>query len=158
MNDLLVYEADLSENNNADMLFSLVNAYMADPMGGVATQLTVAQKGLLTDGLLKSPSSLIFFCKKGSNVIGASVCFVAFSTFLVRPLINIHDLIILPEYRHCGAGTALMVAIKEKARELNCAKITLEVRCDNLTAKQLYTKCGFSTGDAPMEFWTNYLA
>jgi ribosomal protein S18 acetylase RimI-like enzyme len=157
MNDFQVYEADLLDKDNSDILFNLINTYMADPMGGVATQLKNAKKNLLIDGLIESPSSLIFFCKKGNDVIGASVCFVAFSTFLVRPLINIHDLIILPEYRKCGAGTALMIAIEEKARALNCAKITLEVRYDNYNAKKLYKKCGFSTGDAPMEFWTNYL-
>jgi ribosomal protein S18 acetylase RimI-like enzyme len=50
-----------------------------------------------------------------------------------------------------------MKAIEEKARALNCAKITLEVRSDNMYAKRLYTKCGFSAGEVPMEFWTNYL-
>ncbi|GAB6013022.1 GNAT family N-acetyltransferase [Viscerimonas tarda] len=42
---------------------------------------------------------------------GMLVAFENFSTFTVRPVINIHDLIVLKDYRSLGVGRSLMEAI-----------------------------------------------
>ena len=154
---MMVYNVELSVKENAEKLCELIDTYLIDPMGGADARLTPLQKVDLVEGLKTCSSSMVFFCQNKSNIIAASVCFIGFSTFLCRPLINIHDLIVLPQYRRMGAGTALMLAIEEKAREINCCKITLEVRSDNSVAKELYKKSGFTTGTAPAEFWIKYL-
>lgn len=148
---------DLSCKENADKLCELIDTYMIDPMGGALSKLTDEKKSKLIDGLKRCSSSLIFFCNDNNYTVGASVCFIGFSTFLARPLINIHDLIVLPQYRKKGVGTALMLAIEQKAIEIDCCKITLEVRYDNIVAKNLYKKNGFSSGGVPMEFWIKNL-
>lgn len=48
-----------------------------------------------------------------------------------------------PEYRGCGLGQWLMVALLDKAQERGARVATLEVRISNLTAQKLYDKLGF---------------
>ena len=48
-----------------------------------------------------------------------------------------------PEYRGCGLGQWLMVALLDKARERGARVATLEVRMSNLPAQRLYDKLGF---------------
>jgi ribosomal protein S18 acetylase RimI-like enzyme len=79
--------------------------------------------------------------------VGLAVCFLGFSTFAARPLINIHDLAVLPEYRGRGIGRRLLERVEAKGHALGCAKLTLEVRADNHRAQRLYQQVGF--GDAP---------
>ncbi len=75
--------------------------------------------------------------------VGAAICFVGFSTFAARPVLNIHDLAVLPELRGAGIGTSLLEAASARARELDCCKLTLEVRKDNEGALALYRRFGF---------------
>ena len=48
-----------------------------------------------------------------------------------------------PEWRGCGLGQWLMVALMDAAQERGARLITLEVRAGNLPAQQLYLKLGF---------------
>lgn len=48
-----------------------------------------------------------------------------------------------PEYRGCGLGEWLMVALLDKAQERGARVATLEVRASNLAAQKLYDKLGF---------------
>jgi len=57
-----------------------------------------------------------------------------------------------------GIGRMLLERIEAKARELNCCRITLEVRQDNRVARGLYRKVGFDqavdgTERIAVEFW-----
>ncbi len=75
--------------------------------------------------------------------MGIAVCFIGFSTFAARPLINIHDLAVLPEGRGNGVGRKLLTAVERKAREMNCCKVTLEVLENNRRALKVYAAAGF---------------
>jgi ribosomal-protein-alanine N-acetyltransferase len=48
-----------------------------------------------------------------------------------------------PQYRGCGLGQWLMVALIDKAQERGARVATLEVRVSNLPAQKLYDKLGF---------------
>jgi ribosomal protein S18 acetylase RimI-like enzyme len=72
-----------------------------------------------------------------------AVCFFGFSTFQARPLLNIHDLAVVPEYRGRGVGRALLEAAEARAAERGCCKLTLEVQDANPRARQLYERYGF---------------
>jgi predicted N-acetyltransferase YhbS len=75
--------------------------------------------------------------------MGIAICFVGFSTFLARPLINIHDLAVLPTYRGQGVGRRLLEQVATKGKALGCCMLTLEVRADNYPAQRLYEAAGF---------------
>jgi len=75
---------------------------------------------------------------------GLAICFEGFSTFACKPLINIHDFAVAPEFRGRGLAKRILNRIEELARQLDCCKITLEVLEGNKTAQAIYSACGFS--------------
>ena len=72
------------------------------------------------------------------------MCFQGFSTFAARPLINIHDLAVLPDLRGQGIGRQLLEAVECKARALGCCKLTLETQENNHRARRIYQAAGFA--------------
>ena len=54
-------------------------------------------------GLKKHSGFLGFFVMMGEQFAGLANCNVNFFTFQAKPLINIHDFIVAPEYRNIGA-------------------------------------------------------
>lgn len=67
-----------------------------------------------------------------------------FSTFAAKPLINIHDLVVLPLVRGQGIGKSLLAAVESKAKALGCCKLTLEVQENNAVAQKAYRAFGFN--------------
>ena len=55
----------------------------------------------------------------------------------------IGNVAVAPEFRRQGLGRALTEAMAARARALELAFLTLEVRESNLPARQLYAECGF---------------
>jgi ribosomal protein S18 acetylase RimI-like enzyme len=78
------------------------------------------------------------------GALGVATCFRGWSTFAARPLLNVHDLAVLPAHRRRGVARALLAAVEEAARREGAAKVTLEVRLDNAPAQALYRACGFT--------------
>jgi ribosomal protein S18 acetylase RimI-like enzyme len=138
-----ILEADLSLPEHQEAVVALVNAYAADPMGN-GRPLDEKVRRELIPGLRNHPATLIFLARCGGEYIGIAVCFTGFSTFAARPLINIHDLAVLPACRGQRVGRLLLGAIEEKARTMDCCKITLEVLENNRIAMRLYRAAGFS--------------
>jgi GNAT superfamily N-acetyltransferase len=85
------------------------------------------------------------------------VAFENFSTFTVSPMINIHDVIVLKEYRGKNVGRSLLNAIINMAENRGCSRITLEVREDNRVAQHLYKSMGFDTPVPMMYYWRKNL-
>jgi ribosomal protein S18 acetylase RimI-like enzyme len=134
--------ADLAVSADADAVVALLDAYAADPMGN-ANGLPVETKLALIPALREVPGRLVLLAESAKTAVGVAVCFQGFSTFRARPLLNVHDLAVLPGYRGRGIGSALLLAAEETARQRGCCKITLEVRSDNASAYGLYRRCGF---------------
>jgi ribosomal protein S18 acetylase RimI-like enzyme len=155
MQDVRVIEADLNDTYHQTAILHLVNAYACDPMGG-GQDLPPAVQERLIPGLRQHPTSLVFLAFDALMPVGVAVCFVGFSTFAARPLINIHDLAVMPDYRGQGIGRLLLERIEAKGRELECCKLTLEVREDNHRAQGLYQSFGFgdtSGGPGSARHW-----
>jgi ribosomal protein S18 acetylase RimI-like enzyme len=145
--NIQVVEADLSDERHQRHVVEMVNAYARDPMGR-GGDLPAAVMADLIPGLRRHPTSLIFLAYDGGRPVGVAVCFLGFSTFAARPLINIHDLSVIPGYRGRGVGRRLLEHVEAKGRALNCAKITLEVNAENRVAQKLYVAYGFGDGKA----------
>jgi GNAT superfamily N-acetyltransferase len=138
-----VVEADLSNTAHQKAVLELVDAYAADAMGnGRPLDRDVREK--LIPGLRQHPATLILLARCRETYIGIAVCFMGFSTFAARPLINIHDLAVLPAYRKQRIAHRLLAAVEEKAQAMGCCKITLEVLENNRPAMRLYKSAGFS--------------
>jgi ribosomal protein S18 acetylase RimI-like enzyme len=147
---------DFGNEYHCTMVAEMINLYMADPMGG-GTALTKLQQLRLVDGLASHPSSFVLFATIEETVVGMATCFINFSTFNIKPYLNIHDLIVMKELRGIGVGTALLNRCIAIAKERNYCKITLEVRDDNEKAQSVYRKLGFDECEPIMHFWTKNL-
>jgi ribosomal protein S18 acetylase RimI-like enzyme len=142
MSKVSVITADLNDSQHQTAIVQLINAYACDPMGD-GRDLPAEVRERLISGLRQHPTTLILLAYEAATPVGIAVCFVGFSTFTARPLINIHDLAVLPDYRGRGVGRLLLEAVELKGRELGCCKLTLEVREDNRRAQRLYHRFGF---------------
>src|SRR5207249_4915085 len=125
-----------------DVIVQLIDTYARDPMGG-GRALPEEVRTALIPGLQRHPTTVVFLAWHGVTPVGIAVCFVGFSTFLARPLMNIHDLAVIPRYRRQGVGRLLLERVAAKGQALGCCKLTLEVRADNLLAQRLYEAVGF---------------
>src|SRR4051812_13568752 len=125
-----VREANLDDPADQETVLKMVDEYSKDQMGDGKPLSDEARKRLLP-GLRQHPTTLILVAYKGHEPIGIAVCFRGFSTFAARPLMNIHDLAVMPGHRGEGIGTRLLAAVEEKAREMGCCKLTLEVQEKN---------------------------
>ena len=140
---LTIVEADLSRSDHQDAVVAMIDAYAVDPMGN-GKRLTEDVRASLVPGLRKVPTTLIFLAYVDGNAVGIAACFHGFSTFAARPLINIHDLAVLPGHRGHGIGRRLLGAVEQKARSLGCCKVTLEVAENNRRARRIYENAGFA--------------
>ena len=147
-----IKEGNLNNRLHQNALFTLLNVYIKDKMGG-GTPIKIASKKKLINGLSKTGNSLIYFALYEKKFVGMAICFTSFATFKLKKLINIHDLIVLPEYRNKKIGKNLMNHIEKKAKQKGFGKLTLEVREDNINAKHLYKSLGYNDCNPPMLFW-----
>lgn len=137
-----VIEADLANPAHQQAIVELTDAYARDPFGdGRPLEDEVRER--LIDGLRSHPTTLVMLAYEGDQPIGIATCFLGFSTFYAKPLVNIHDLAVLAGRRGQGVGRRLLGAVEQKARELGCCRLTLEV-VEHNRARELYESFGFS--------------
>jgi ribosomal protein S18 acetylase RimI-like enzyme len=139
---------DLAVPECQTAVIALLDHYSRHAMGS-SQPLPDDVKSRLIDGLRSHPMSRVFLAYDGEQAIGIAVCFIGFSTFKAKPLVNIHDLAVHENYRAHGVGTQLIDAVIEFANSFGCCAITLEVRADN-PARKLYAKKGFQTLGEPL--------
>jgi len=135
--------ADLDDARHQAAIRELIRGYARDPMGnGCDLPDEIVER--LVPGLREHPATEVFLAFDGAEPVGIAVCFVGFSTFAGRRLINVHDLAVAPERRRLGVGRLLLERVEQRARELDCCRITLEVRAGNTPARALYRSFGFA--------------
>jgi ribosomal protein S18 acetylase RimI-like enzyme len=140
--ELKILEADLQNTLHQTAIVNLLNLYAID-LQGYKRSLPENVLIELIPQISKIPTAMIFLASAENEYVGMAICFLGFSTFYARPLINIHDFTVKKEYRRKGIGKKLVIAIEEKAKVLKCCKLTLEVQEMNVSALKLYENCGF---------------
>lgn len=151
-----IIEADLHNIEHAENFLRLIAEYMADPMGEAGAW-TDEQKEIVIREMKDHPCAVTFFAVADGKYVGICTCFYAYSTFLAKPLLNIHDIYVDESSRGKGIGKLLIKAVEDAAERKKCGKITLEVRKDNLNARDLYKSKGFTEAPHSMFFWIKYL-
>ena len=134
---------DYTAPRDREALVHLLNAYATEPIGG-GTPLTQDVRQRLCDDLARLPSAVSFIAWLDEQPVGLINCIEGYSTFKARPLLNVHDLAVLPGQRGQGVGQALLAACETHARERGCCKLTLEVLSGNRRALRSYEQFGFA--------------
>ena len=145
---LRVCRADYANATHAAALLSLLDAYARDPMGGAEPLSEFAQANLIA-ALAKRPQafSVLAFgdAGAGETPVGLVNCIEGFSTFACRPLVNVHDVVVLPVYRGQRVAEKMLQLVQEIALERGACKLTLEVLQGNAGAIKLYNRIGFAS-------------
>ena len=141
-----ICRADYADPDHAQALLSLLDAYARDPMGGGAPLSAFALAHLVPALAARSQtfSVLAFGGLDGKLPVGLVNCFEGFSTFACRPLINVHDVAVLPHYRGLRVAEKMLALVEEIAVERGACKLTLEVLQGNAPALKLYRRVGFA--------------
>jgi GNAT superfamily N-acetyltransferase len=140
---LEIVQVALEKPRHAADLLRLLDTYAADQMGG-ASPLAPAVRSRLVAGLADQPGYVGLLAYESERAVGLANCFRGYSTFRAAPLLNLHDLVVEPDRRGRGIGARLLAAVADKARELGCCKVTLEVQSANLVAQAAYRRAGFA--------------
>ena len=148
---LRVRRVAFDEPRDVAAYLDLLDAYARDPMGAGRPLPEAVRTRLATDlAGLPGAHCLLAENEKGTEAVGFATCFLGYSTFQARPLLNIHDIAVLPEWRGRSVAQALLAAIAELARQLGCCRITLEVREDNPRARAVYEREGFTAAQCSL--------
>lgn len=130
---------------------SLLNMYACDPMGG-SEPLDPAVLERLCPDLAKIPTAMSWLAWHKEQPVGLLNAFKVYSTFKGKPLMNIHDIAVHPDFRGQGVGQQLIATLEQYARAHHCCKMTLEVLTGNLPARHTYLKVGFEDYALDPEF------
>ncbi|MDR3219261.1 MAG: GNAT family N-acetyltransferase [Dysgonamonadaceae bacterium] len=154
--DTKVFCCDYTNPTHRQAIGMLINAYINDEMGG-GNPLTEAEQTHLVEGLENHPKSVVFLAETDGIFCGLLIAFENFATFTVRPMLNIHDVIVLKTHRGKGIGRKLMRTLTAEAEKRGCSRITLEVRNDNYSAQNLYRSEGFEDAEPVHYYWRKYV-
>jgi len=146
MAPITVIDADFDNPAHRAAIVRLTDAYARDPIGR-GRELDPDAASRLVPELEAHPAASVFLALVGGEFAGIATCIGSFSSFDARPVINIHDLAVLPERRRSGLGWRLLERVEEEARALGCGKLTLEVKERNAAARRLYRAFGFNDPD-----------
>jgi len=161
MNSIEVSIADFHNKQHQQDLIYLLDTYAQDPMGGGNPLSEFSRQNLITQ-LQNMPHAISFLCYQGNQAIGLANCFFGFSTFKCKPLINIHDFVVIETARGQNVSKRILQKIEAIGREKGCCKITLEVLDGNIAAQKAYLKYGFENYELDPEmgkaqFWEKNL-
>lgn len=144
-----ILHADYANPVHASALVSLLDAYACDPMGG-AKPLSEFARFNLVSALAARPQAFSVLAFAPGDAAGDSElpvglvnCIEGFSTFACRPLVNVHDVAVLPGYRGQRVAEKMLVLVEKIARQRGACKLTLEVLEGNAGAIKLYHRVGF---------------
>lgn len=140
---LRVSPVDLHDAGQATAWLDLLDHYARDPMGG-GEGLSDYAKINLVRTIREVPGFHGALAWLDGEAVGLIDCFAGFSTFAARPLLNVHDIVVHASRRGRGIGQALLAWAEQRAAELGCCKLTLEVLSNNTRAMASYRQAGFT--------------
>ncbi|MCW2271079.1 putative acetyltransferase [compost metagenome] len=158
---ILVLQASYSNPMHAEAIGLVLDQYARDPMGG-GQALDPHLLAQLPEELARRPHAFSVLAFVDGQPAGLVNCFEGFSTFACRPLVNIHDVSVVPAHRGKGLSQRMLTKVEEIARQRGCCKLTLEVLEGNPAAQGSYRTFGFEHARfdpayGAMQFWTKVL-
>ena len=92
---------------------------------------------------LQQNQSILLLALQGTNGIGFTQLYPAFSSVAMRPIWILNDLFVAESARHRRVATRLIEEAKRLAAESNVARLVLATAADNRPAQSLYEKLGW---------------
>jgi ribosomal protein S18 acetylase RimI-like enzyme len=137
-----VRTVDYRDAAQAAALVDLLDAYARDPAGG-GTPLDAAVLEGLPAALAARPQAFSVLAYDGEHAVGLVNCIEGFSTFACKPLVNVHDVVVLASHRGQGVVQQMFALVEREALKRGACKLTLEVLSGNAPALRAYEREGF---------------
>lgn len=125
-------------------LINALDQYARDPMGG-GKGLSDFSRHNLCPTLSQLPHAFSLLLYVDGNLAGLANCLEGFSSFACKKLVNIHDFVVLPQFRGLGLSQYLLQAVEIETRKRDGCKLTLEVLEGNAVARKAYQRFGFES-------------
>jgi GNAT superfamily N-acetyltransferase len=138
-----IVRVDYADPVHAAALVELMDRYARDPAGGGEALSDFARANLVSQ-LAARPFIFSVLAFDGDTPVGLVNAIEGFSTFACRPLVNVHDVVVLPGHRGRGIAAQMFAAVEAIAVERGACKLTLEVLEGNTSACTLYQRLGFT--------------
>ena len=135
--------ADYGNPAQAAALVQLLDAYARDPAGGGAPLAAEVMAGLPA-ALAARPQAFSVLAFDGAVPVGLVNCIEGFSTFACRPLVNVHDVVVIASHRGQRVAQRMFERVEAEARARGACKLTLEVLSGNQAALRAYEREGFA--------------
>ena len=153
--------ADYHKPLHRQAIEQLMAAYALDPMGG-GEALPYSVIGNLCNALAGELGAVTLLAFDGEKAVALVTALRGFSTFKCRPLLNIHDVMVLCEFRGQGLSGRMIAELEGYARRQGYCKMTLEVLANNRAAQSVYLQCGLAPYELDPEqgsatFWQKTL-
>ena len=142
MSTITVERVDYANPQHAQTLVDLLDAYAQDPMGGGHALDTDVKQRLIPE-LAARPWAYSVVAWDGDVAVGLINALEGFSTFAAKPLVNVHDVTVLPSHRGRGIAARMLAEVESIARQRGACKLTLEVLSGNTSAAKAYERVGF---------------
>ena len=155
---ITVRAVDYANPRDAAALVDLLDGYARDVAGGGKPLGAEVKQGLVQALRQRQPqafSVMAWVEGEGEGEGAASVphagvavglvnCFEGFSTFACKPLVNVHDVVVVPAWRGHRIAQRMLQEVETLARGRGACKLTLEVLSGNRAAIQAYEREGFA--------------
>ena len=138
-----IFRVDYTNAAHASGLVKLLDGYACEPAGGGEALSDFARTNLVA-ALAARPFIFSVMAFDGDAPVGLINAIEGFSTFACRPLVNVHDVVVLPSHRGRGIATRMFAAVEAIACARGACKLTLEVLDGNTSARALYQRLGFA--------------
>jgi len=135
--------ADYDNTAHVEAIGCLMRDYSADVMGGGEPLSHEHCKRIAGELKRYGGAVTVLAFDSSEKAVGLATSLRSFSTFMLKPLLNLHDVYVDEGWRRRGVGAALLKESERVARELGCCKLTLEVLSNNHSAQSLYRRVGF---------------
>lgn len=112
----------------------------------------IATADMLEEWIFDRKKAEVIFAVADQKEVGFALFFHNFSTFLGRAGLYLEDLFVLPAYRGCGYGKALLKKLAAIAQERGCGRLEWSCLDWNQPSIDFYR----SLGAEPMNGWTVY--
>jgi ribosomal protein S18 acetylase RimI-like enzyme len=143
MSTITIVTADYHNPLHAQAVVNLLDAYASDPAGG-GEPLSAHTRAHLVAALAQRPQAFSVLALDGVTPVGLVNAIEGFSTFKCQPLVNVHDVAVLPGYRGQRIAERMLAHVEALARLRGACKLTLEVLSGNTPALRLYERLGFA--------------
>ena len=119
-----IKSVDYLDPQQGQELLLLLNTYACDPMGG-GQPLAESVRDSLLECLSQVPGAFSLIAYVEGQPAAFTTGFEGYSTFKCKPLINIHDLAVLPEFRGLGLSQKSLNQVEQVAQQRGARLVPL---------------------------------